>query len=148
MPDLEKETIAFEIESNLGGRKADLAVKNFDKVKSTALKILELNPVFEVLNDDDKKRAKNVRTAFNNAVKAINRRRIDDVAEFTATFVNQCDELVKMFEERSKQFGEKIKAYENAQPKPTKFEVTIKSYDPKVIEEARAWAIAHNCEVK
>ena len=144
----------FEIETISDKETKVLCVKDFDVTLAKAKEILDSHPVFEILTDEDKKAAKALRASFNKVVKAIDRRRIDDVEDFTAQFTEQCNTIKAMFDEHQKELGAQISAYEEAHKDVvvagatvTKFTATLKFTDPKVKDKLTKFAIANGCEL-
>lgn len=143
----------FELETISDKETNVLCVKDYDIQVAKVQKILEQHPVFEITNDDEKKDAKAIRASFNKAIRAIDRRRIDDIAEFTSSFDIQCKAIANMLDERQKAFGEKINAYEAAQKAVVgetavkKITATVKYTDAKITEKLRKFCITNNCEL-
>lgn len=149
-----EEEIKFELDTVADKTTGVLAVSSYENTLAVAKKILEEHPVFEIANDDDKKVAKNLRASFNKIVKAIDRRRIDTIADFTTEFTEQCNNIKNLFDDAQKALGEKISAYEEAQKaavveaaKVTKFTATLKFTDPKVVDKLTKFAQTNNCEL-
>lgn len=143
----------FELETISDKTTNVLCVKDFEKQLALAQKILEDHPVFEILTDDDKKEAKAIRASLNKVVKAVDRRRIDDIADYTNAFSEQCKQISALFDARQKEFGEKINAYEDAHKAvvgvaaPTKITATLKYTDPKITKLLTDFATKHGCEL-
>ena len=143
----------FELETISDRETHVLCVKDYDIQLAKVQKILEDHPVFEITNDEEKKAAKAIRSSFNKAVKAIDRRRIDDINEFTESFSEQCKSLALLLDERQKEFGEKINAYEEANKVVVgdtalkKITATVKYTDPKITEKLRKFCVTNGCEL-
>lgn len=149
-----EEEIKFELDTVSDRATGLLAVSDYETTLAVTQKILDEHPVFEIATDDDKKAAKALRSSFNKVVKAIDRRRIDTIADFTTEFTEQCNTIKNMFDERQKVLGEKISAYEEAQKtvavegaKVTKYTATLKFTDPKIVDKLTVFAQKNGCEL-
>jgi len=143
----------FELETISDKETHVLCVKDYDVQLAKVQEILEDHPVFKITNDEEKKQAKAIRASFNKAVKAIDRRRIDDIADFTSSFTEQCKTLAGLLDERQKAFGEEINAYEESQKAVAnetvvkKITATLKYTDPKITDKLIKFAQTNNCEL-
>lgn len=150
MAEEKEEGIAFEIDSNAKGQKSALAVKNFDETKKQAQLILDTYKVPVIQSEDDFKKAKKIRAAYNHCIKAVNDKRISTIDEFTSDFTAQCKEIADMFKAREQEFKAAITAWDEQHKivadKQAKITVTIKFYDPKLVEKLKKFALDHNCD--
>ena len=106
---------------------AIIEIKNFDETLRNAIEIVENNPAYVITNDTEKKAAKETRANFNKVIKAINQKRISDVDNLVSLYEDQCKQIVTIFDNAQKEFGEQIKTYEEQQ----KAKDTIVSQDAK-----------------
>ena len=88
-----------------------VGVKDFDLIRARLVKYLETNKTFEILNNEDKKKAKEIRADLNAVCNDISRYRIDTEKEIFETFESQCKELEKMLKDRADEFGVEINKY-------------------------------------
>jgi hypothetical protein len=144
----------FELETISNRSTGVLAVKDFGKTLDTAKRIIEQYPVPTIENDAQKKDAKAVRATLNKIVKAIDRKRIDTVNDYTTEFEDSCNQIKTLFDERQAEFGKAISEYEDSQKTVIgaatdikKFTATIKFTDGTLIEKLKNFCTKHGCEL-
>ena len=147
--------LRFELET-ISSKEGGLQIQGgYESTLAVVYKILELYPAFEITNDTEKKQAKELRATFKKCVDSIDRTRIDSIADYTATFTNQCNTLKALFEERRLEFDRNIKEYEASQKavlgtasaSVKKYTATIKFTDEKLIEKIKNFCIENGCEL-
>ena len=126
-------------------------IKDFNQAVADCKKFIEDNALLNVViqNDDDKKAVKKARTLV--------RKKNDEVATLRknlnelvmGNFNAQAKELEGLLKEADSSLKSKLDDYENKLAKPTKFTIIISSYDEKIINEIKEFAISKgNVEVK
>lgn len=110
-----------------------LSVANYESVVLNAKQIVEQNKPFEIQSFEDKKVAKQKRANINKLVDTLKNVRLDTTRSITGTFEEQCKTLEKLFTDLSKEWGEEIKKYEEAnedkKPKESVVVVTCKLFE-------------------
>lgn len=145
----------FELDTIVDTENGVLDIKGgFEKTLALALEIVNQNQVFEIVNDSDKKRAKEIRANLNKVVKAIDRRRIDTIADYTIQFTENCNAIKKLFEDRAAEFKAVIDAYEESQKLVVgeeagtkRYTATIKFTDEKLIKKLTDFCTKNGCEL-
>lgn len=146
----------FELDTVVDKEKGVIAIQGgYEQTLALVNSILNAHPVFEILNDEDKKKAKELRADFNKCVKAVDRRRIDSIEDFTLEFTEQCNAIKGILDARRLEFDEKIKAYEDAQKivvadntvATKKYVATIKFTDEKLVKKLTDFCSKNNCEL-
>lgn len=142
----------LEIESGYDKSTGILNVVNFEEILGIVNEILNQNPVFKIENDSDKKICKERRANLNKCIKAIDRRRIDLVEEFTTEFTSQCKQITELLDTRQKELGVEIKAYEDSLKevvveKPKVITATLKYQDAKLTEKIIKFAEKYGIEL-
>ena len=149
------ETIeTFEMETISDKKTNVLAVKDFDLTLAKAKRIVAEHPVPTIENDDQKKAAKAFRATLNKVIKAVERRRIDSVADFTAEFEASCKEIVAVFYDAERGYKAAIEAYEDslkvasveAEQPARKYVATIKFTDEKIIKKLTEFCAKYGLE--
>lgn len=143
----------FEMETISDKKTGVLIVKDFDSTIETARQIVAQHPVPTIESDEQKKVAKAFRATLNKVIKAIDRRRIDTVAEYTEEFEKSCNEIKGIFTEAERSYKTAIEAYEEAQKiasvaeEPTKrYVCTIKFSDEKLIKKITEFCVKYGLE--
>lgn len=130
-------------------------VGGYDKALETVNEILA-NPDYQppVITDKESfKLAKERRALLNNAIKQIDRRRIDAVNDFTIDFTEGCNNLKNKFAEREREFKAAIDQWTESQKTVTaetttkKFTATIKFTDEKLVKKLTDFCTENNCEL-
>lgn len=142
----------FELEVVANSETGELYVVNdIYKLVDT---ILDQHKVFIITDDAGKKKLKSWKASFNKIVKAIDRRRIDTIADYTTSFTNECNALKHRFESRVGEFEEELKRYEDTQretiveqEKARKYVATVKFYDEKIIKKLTDFCTKNGCEL-
>lgn len=145
----------FELDTIVDVEHGVLEIKGgFENTIALATEIINQNPVFEIQNDSDKKRAKEIRASLNKVVKAIDRRRIDTITDFTTQFTTNCNAVKKLFEDRAAEFAQVINAYEESQKVVVggtdtikKYTATIKFTDEKLKKKLTDFCTKYGCEL-
>jgi len=147
---------SFELDTVADKKTGTLAVKNRDETLATVQAILN-SPAYQVpiiTNDKENKEAKEKRATLNKAIKEIDRRRIDTIAEFTQDFADDCNLIKEAFSERERGFkaaidgyvaSQKVEAVEIASGK--KYVATIKFTDEKIIEKLKTFCEKNKCDL-
>ena len=149
------ETIeTFELETISDRKTGVLAIKGFDETLQTARQIVAEHPVQTIENDAQKKEAKAFRATLNKVIKAIDSRRIDTVADYTADFEKACKEIKNVFSELEQGYKAEIERYEKSlevasvETAPTtKYVATIKFTDPKLIKKLTDFCAKNGCDL-
>ena len=146
----------FELETISNRETGTLVVKDFDATYALAEKIIAEHPIVKIENDEVKKQIKATRATFNKIVKAIDRKRIDTLAEFGFEFEAQCNLIKQVFDKHQAKMGEVIKEYEDSQKlvvsegetaKPKVITATLKFYDEKIVKKLTDFAQKNGCEL-
>ena len=150
-----EEELKFELET-VSSKEDGLCIRGgYANTVALVNKILDAYPSYEVTNDTQKKQAKETRATLKKCITAIDRNRIDSIADYTAQFTEQCNAIKALFEERWKEFDENIKSYEESQKivsagelKPNKkYTATIKFTDEKLIKKLTDFCEKNGCEL-
>lgn len=149
------ETIeTFELETISDRKTGVLAIKGFDETLQTARQIVAEHPVPEIGNDAQKKEAKAFRATLNKVIKAIDRRRIDTVADYTSDFEEACKQIKDVFSELEQGYKAEIERYEKSQEiasvetaPTTKYVATIKFTDPKLVKKLTDFCAKNGCDL-
>ena len=144
----------FELDTISDRATGVLAIKDREQTFALAQQIVSEYPAFLITNDADKKVAKELRAKYNKVIKAIDRRRIDTVNDYTTDFANSCNELKAIFETVERQFKENIESYEEAQKVVVgdvsvtkKYVATIKFTDERIVKKLTDFCTKNNCEL-
>lgn len=145
----------FELETAVDSQSGTLVVVGGrENAIQSVNNFLAQYPIFEILNDNDKKRAKEIRTGLNKCIDSIDRRRIDSVLDFTYQFQTECNELKDLFVERKNEFDKRIKDYEQSQKVVVatnnavkKYTAVIKFTDEKLIKKLTDFCTKNGCEL-
>jgi len=145
---------AFELETISDKTTGVLAIKDFEATLETAKRIVAENPVPVIDNDEAKKEAKAFRATINKVVKAIDRRRIDTIADYTQDFADKCNQIKALLDDLQKGYGKAITDYEDSQKAVVadtapakKYTATIKFTDEKLIKKLTDFCLKNNCEL-
>ena len=111
--------IKTEFDKNL----IQLKLKNKEELVEAIVQ--SFKPVFVITNDIDKKIAKNERAKLNNIVKALDRERIDRVADLVSNFENDCNDIKELIKNESVKWDKEIKSYEATQAEIIKSQGTL-----------------------
>ena len=99
---------------------------------------------------NDKIRHKNTRTDIRKKADVIKNARINVTKMLTGTFEEQLKEIEKMLTSADNTLREKVTVYEAEHKskiaKPKKITLVVKSYDMKLIEKVKAYAIKNGLE--
>lgn len=144
----------FELETVSDRNTGVLVVTDFQKTLEQAKQIVAEHPITAIENDAQKKEAKAFRAVLNKVIKAIDRRRIDTVADFTQQFVSDVDEIKRVFVDLEQEYKAKIEEYENAQKivvsetaAPKKYVATVKFADEKIVKKLTEFCQKNGCEL-
>lgn len=144
----------FELETVSDRNTGVLVVTDFQKTLEQAKQIVAEHPITAIENDAQKKEAKAFRAVLNKVIKAIDRRRIDTVADFTQQFVSDVDEIKQVFVDLEQEYKAKIEEYENAQKivvsettAPKKYVATVKFADEKIVKKLTEFCQKNGCEL-
>lgn len=145
----------FELETTR--KDGRLVIKNYESTLELAKEKCEEYPAFIIQNEQDYKEMKDKRALFNNAVKSLDRRRIDETNEFVGEYVEQAKNIAKVFKDHSAKIDAEIKAYEKKTKdnsvesaktfKPIKYTATIECYDKNIIDELKEFCEKKNCSI-
>ena len=132
-----------------------IAVSGKERTWETARAIIAQTPLFVIQDDYGKKRMKGWRADIKKIIDAIDRKRIDTIADFTHDFTSECNELKELFETHRKELDEEIKRYEEAQKvvvgnvstSAKKYTATIKFTDEKLIKKLTDFCEKNGCEL-
>lgn len=106
----------FELETISDSSKGVLAVKDFESTIEIAKKIVASFATPEVITSREQRKACfDFRANCNHSIKQIDRERIDTIEDFTSQFAEQCNAIKAIFDEKQKEIGEKIKAFDESQ---------------------------------
>lgn len=149
------ETIeTFELETISDRKTGVLAIRDYDATLQTARQIVAEHPVPTIENDAQKKEAKAFRAILNKVIKAIDRRRIDTVADYTSDFEDACKGIKNVFSELEQGYKAEIERYEKSlevasvETAPTtKFVATIKFTDPKLVKKLTDFCTKNGCDL-
>ena len=148
------EELRFELETVSSRERGLEILGGFDNTLTVVYKILEMYPAFEVTNDTEKKQAKELRATFKKCIESIDRTRIDSIADYVATFTEQCNTIKALFEARRLEFDKAIKDYEASQKAVLgtattvkKYTATIKFTDEKLIKKLTDFCEKNGCEL-
>lgn len=142
----------FELETISDRSTGVLVVRDFDKALATAKEIVAQHPISTIETDAQKKDAKAFRATLNKVIKAIDRRRIDTIADFATGFEQSCNEIKAVFSELERQYKTEIEAYEERQkaatveaPEVKQYVATIKFTDEKLIKKLTDFCTKNGC---
>lgn len=145
---------AFELDTISDRKTGVLAIKDFDATLQTARTIVAENPVPVIENDVQKKEAKAFRATLNKVIKAIDRRRIDTVADYTSDFEESCKQIKAVFVELEEGYKAEIERYEKSQELASveaevarKYVATVKFTDPKLVKKLTDFCAKNGCEL-
>ena len=144
----------FELETISDRENGVLKVRDFEKNYELVANALAVYQNFDIRTDEEKKDYKAKRAELNKIVKAIDRKRIDTVADYCTEFEYQCNTIKDLFDCAQRVIGEKVKAYEDSQKvalengKGTiKYTATLKFTDEKIIKKLQDFAVKNGCEL-
>lgn len=150
----EEKEIQFEIATTTNEQEGLVLEGGYEKTVALVNALLAEHPVFDITNDEQKKKAKDLRATFKKCVDSVDRTRIDAIADYTATFTEQCNTIKALLEQRRVEFDTKIKAYEaeqkavvGTQPAAKKFTATIKFTDEKIKKKLTDFCVKNGCEL-
>ena len=132
--------------------KGKLTLANKNLIIEQALDIISEMPTTIIQDDSELKRVKEFRASCNNCIKAIDRLRIDYVADYTSEFEADCNAVKKIFEDKQKELGVAVKTYEDSKKEVVverkhKITATLKFYDENIIKKIKKFAEQNGCEL-
>jgi len=145
--------IMFELETVSDKENGVLIVKDFEENLNNVKEVLSAYDVIEINNDEEKADFKKTRATFNKIIKAIDRKRIDTIADYCNTFEEQCNAIKELFDMAQLKIAEKVKEYEEKQKlatangNATKYVATLKFTDEKIIKKLQDFAVKNGCEL-
>lgn len=151
----EEKELVFELDT-VASKDEGLCIRGgYEKTLALVKDILVAHPSYDITNDAEKKQAKETRATLKKCIDAIDRTRIDAVADYTKAFTDQCNEIKALFEERRKEFDTKIKTYEESQKVVVadttkagkKYTATIKFTDEKLVKKLTDFCAKNGCEL-
>lgn len=149
---MEKEEKEFELVPEQDKNTGVYVVANYEENKQLVEKFIandcHLNDKIE--SDADLKIIKNTRTDIRKKADVIKNARINVTKMLTGTFEEQLKEIEKMLSSADSTLREKVTAYEAEHKSkiatPKKITLVVKSYDMKLIEKVKAYAIKNGLE--
>lgn len=128
--------LLFELDTIADAKEGVIKISDYEYSKSLVDQILNNFKPFEITDNDSLKVAKEQKATFNKIIKAIDRKRIDTIDDYVATFKEQCESLKKPFEDRVEELSQKINAFSAKTTfKPTKYSVTVTLTDEKELNK-------------
>lgn len=143
----------FELETISDKERGILTVKDYESNVALVADSLEVYQHIEIRTEDEKKDYKKKRAAINAIIKAIDRKRIDTVADYCSVFEEQCNTIKKLFDDAQQAIADKVKEWEDQQKvvaetgKGTRFTATLKFTDEKIIKKLQDFAVKNGCEL-
>ena len=148
------ETKTFALETIADKENGVLVVKDYEENLKLVTEFLAVYSDIVITNDVEKKAFKEKRAELNKVVKAIDRKRIDTVADYVSDFEAQCKVFHDLFDNAQKAIGEKVKEYEDKQKVAienaasiTKYTATLKFTDESIIKKLQEFAVKNGCEL-
>ena len=147
------EITKFELETISDKERGVLTVKDYESNIALVADSLAVYKDFEIRTEEEKKDYKKKRAEINSIIKAIDRKRIDTVADYCCVFEDQCNQIKDLFNEAQLAIAEKVKEWEDRQKvvaesgKTTRFTATLKFTDEKIIKKLQDFAVKNGCEL-
>lgn len=143
------EEIYFELDTLSDAKQGILQVSNYEHTKELVDNILEQYQVFEIIDEDDLQRAKQIRAILNKITKAIDRKRIDTIEDYTRDFKEQCNTLKELIDTRSKEFSANINNF-NKDKKyvAEEYVAVVTTSDAKAFKKLQEYCVKNNLNIK
>lgn len=140
-----------------------IMIQDYEKYVALVNAYLDERHVFEITDDESKKKAKKIRAEINADIEKLKRGRIDGLKWLIGTFEEQVKNFENLLDTRQKAFGVAIKKYEDEQKaaeaavigltggpvnvSAKTITITVKTTDPKVVEKIKKIALDNNCSI-
>lgn len=140
-----------------------IMIQDYEKYVALVNAYLDERHVFEITDDESKKKAKKIRAEINADIEKLKRGRIDGLKWLIGTFEEQVKNFESLLDTRQKAFGVAIKKYEDEQKaaeaaaigltggpvnvSAKTITITVKTTDPKVVEKIKKIALDNNCSI-
>ncbi len=145
----------FELDVISDRQTGVIAINGKERTWEIAKAIVAQTALFVIQDDAGKKLMKGWHADLNKIISAIDRKRIDTIADFTSDFTTECNELKDFLNEHRLKLNEEIKRYEESQKVVVatgtttlkKYTATIKFTDEKLIKKLTDFCQKNGCEL-
>jgi len=145
----------FELDVVADKKTGLIAVSGKDNVWAIARAIVAQATPFVIQDELGKKKMKGWRADLQKIITAIDRKRIDTIADFTSDFTSECNELKEFFTQARNLLDVEIHKYEDSQKLVVgavatgtkKYTATIKFTDEKLIKKLTDFCEKNGCEL-